>query len=119
MKTRANILLVLWTVLLVEPLSANLSIKSVYSSPCSKKQKPESSCAKSKCNKPTENDDKNECEKNRCNPLMSCPTGNFYLYGQSWMGVPPFAFSKQKKVLTNDNRIQEQPSGCWHPPEII
>jgi len=118
MKIRACILIVLWSVLLIEPLSANFSINSPYSS-CSKKKKVQSSCSKSKCDKPKENDDKNDCENNQCNPLMSCPTGNFYLFGQSYLSAAPFILSKQKKALINDNRIQKQLTECWHPPEII
>ena len=114
--------MILWTVLLIEPLSANFSIDTVYSSSCSKqqkKQKIESSCSKSKCDKPEDNDEESDCEDNRCNPLMSCPTGNFYLFGQPYLAAAPFILSKQKKVLINDNRIQKQLTECWHPPEII
>lgn len=119
MKTRACILIVLWSLLLVEPLSANLNIETVYSSSCSKKQETQSSCSKSKCEMPKDNKEENDCEDNHCNPLMSCPTGNFYLFGQSYLAVVPFILSKQKKILINDNRIQKQLSECWHPPEII
>lgn len=119
MKTRACILMVLWSVLLIEPLSANLSIKTIYSSSCSKIEESRSSCCKSKCDKPKDNEEENDCEDNRCNPLMSCPTGNFYLFGQSYLAAVPFILSKQKKVLVNDNRIQKQLTECWHPPEII
>jgi hypothetical protein len=119
MKTRACILIVLWSLLLIEPLSANLSIETVYSSSCSNKQKTESSCSKSKCDQPKDNDEENDCEDNRCNPLMSCPAGNFYLFGQSDLAIAPLILSKQKKVLIDDNRIQKQLSECWHPPEKI
>ena len=118
MKTRAFILMVLWTVLLVEPISANLSIKTPYSS-CSKKQEVKPSCSKSKCDKPAEKEDENECENNRCNPLMSCPTGNFYLFNHSYLSIAPFMLSKQKTALINDNRISKGLAECWHPPEII
>lgn len=111
--------MILWSVLLIEPLSANLNIKTPYSSSCSKKQKVQSSCSKSKCNKPKDKEEKDDCENNRCNPLMSCPTGNFYLFGQPYLAVAPFSFLKQKKALINDNRIQKQLTECWHPPEII
>jgi hypothetical protein len=126
MKTRAGILMILWTVLLVEPLSANLDIKTPYSS-CSMKQeyllqtppgKSQSNCSKSKCDIPADKDE-NDCENNRCNPLMSCPTGNFYLFNSSYLSIEPFIMSKQKTVLINDNRIMKHLAECWHPPEII
>ena len=44
----------IWSLLLVEPLSATFSNKTSYSS-CSEKQKFQSSCSKSKCNKPKNN----------------------------------------------------------------
>lgn len=118
MRIRACILIILWSVLLIEPLSANFSINSPYSS-CSKKEKIQSSCSKSKCDQPKDNDEENDCEENGCNPLMSCPTGNFYLFGQSDLAVAALILSKVKKVLINDNRIQTQLTECWHPPEII
>ena len=119
MKTRACILIVLWTVLLIEPLSANLNIETVYSSSCSKKQESQSSCSKSKCDQPKDNDEENDCEENRCNPLMSCPTGNFYLFGHPQLAIAPFIMAKQKAILINDNRIIKHLAECWHPPEII
>jgi len=118
MKARACILMVLWSVLLIEPLSANFSINSPYSS-CSKKEKVQSSCSKSKCDTQKDNKEENDCENNRCNPLMSCPTGNFYLFGQSWFAATPFILSKEKKILINDNRIIKHLAECWHPPEIF
>ena len=117
MKILACILIVLWSVLLIEPLSANFSINSPYSS-CSK-EKVQSSCSKSKCDTQKDKEEENDCEENRCNPLMSCPTGNFYLFGHSQLSIAPFILSKQIAILINDNRIQKQLSECWHPPEII
>ena len=110
--------MIIWSLLLVEPLLANLSIKTPYSS-CLKKQKVQSSCSKSKCNTPPEKEDKNDCENNRCNPLMSCPTGNFYLFGYPHLAIAAFILSKQKTILVNDNRILKCLAECWHPPEII
>ena len=118
MKVRAYILMILWSILLIEPLSANLSIKSPYSS-CSKKQKAESPCSKSKCDKSAANDDENDCESNDCNPLMSCPTGNFYLFGHPQLAIALLIPSRQKTILVNDNRILKCLAECWHPPEII
>lgn len=118
MKARACILLLLWSVLLIEPLSANLSIQTPYSS-CSKKEKPQTSGCRSTCDKPVDNEDEKDCENNRCNPLMSCPTGNFYLFSQQHISIAALYLSKEKKALINDNRIVKQMAECWHPPEII
>jgi hypothetical protein len=117
MKARACILIILWSTLLIEPLSANLSIQSNYSS-CSKKEETKTSCCKSKCN-PNEKEDENDCGKNRCNPLMSCPTGNFYLFTSSPISLDFTLLSKQKIGLIDDNRLSKHLTECWHPPEII
>ena len=118
MKAGACILMVIWGLLLVEPILANFSIESPYSS-CEPKQAEQSSCCKSECDTPAENEDENDCGNNRCNPLMSCPTGNFYLFGQQPVSLAHFVFAKEKTILVNDNRIIKQSAECWHPPEII
>jgi hypothetical protein len=122
MKFRACLLLIIWSTLLLEPLSANFSsIKTVYSS-CAKKTKAKSSCSKSKCEKAGKKEEKKEkddCKNNKCNPLMSCPTGNFYFFGYSSLSIDAFIPAKQKAVLVNDNRILKYMAECWHPPEII
>lgn len=118
MKIRACIVLVIWGILLLEPLSASFSIQTTYSS-CAEKQRAKSSCCKSKCNKPLKKEKKEDCTNNRCNPLMSCPTGNFYLFGQSHLSIETFPLSTQKPALVNDNRIVKYMAECWHPPEVI
>ena len=135
MKFRACLLLIIWSILLLEPLSANFSrIKSLYSFSCAKKQKIKSSCSKPcskqkvqkscskskpECDKPKSDEEKKECENNSCNPLMSCPTGNFYVFGYSTLSIDAFIPAKQKIALINDNRILKYMAECWHPPEII
>src|SRR5687767_13988498 len=118
MKARACILTVIWSLLLVEPILANFSIESPYSA-CGAKEEVQSSCCKSGCVAPAENEEKDDCENNRCNPLMSCPTGNFYLFGHQPISLAHFMFAKEKTILVNDNRIIKQSAECWHPPEII
>ncbi len=113
MKVRACILMVLWAALLVEPGSANLSIETPYSS-CEKKQ-----AGKPSCDAPVESEDDNDCEKDRCNPLMSCPSGNFYLFNHSQLAIGSLKIFKEKRSLINDNRIVKQTGDCWHPPEVI
>lgn len=118
MKAGACILMFIWSLLLVEPILANFSIDSPYSS-CAEKQGVKSSCCKPACEAPAENEEKDDCENNRCNPLMSCPTGNFYLFGHPPISITHFTFAKEKTILVNDNRIIKQSAECWHPPEII
>ena len=110
--------MVLWSLLLIEPLSANLSLQSPYSS-CSKEEQAEPSCSMSACDEPADTGEENDCESNDCNPIMSCPTGNFYLFTQPGLSIPALNISTDKKSLINDNRIVKQTGDCWHPPEII
>src|SRR5512145_2633099 len=95
MKIRACIVLIIWCILLVEPVSAHFTITTKYSS-CDKKREPELSCSQSGCDKPAGKEENNECRNNRCNPLMSCPTGNFYLFGQSNFSLAAIIALKQK-----------------------
>jgi hypothetical protein len=118
MKARACILIAIWGILLIEPASANFNINSGYSR-CGETENSEPAGCKSACSKPVEQEDENDCEGNRCNPLMSCPTGNFYLFTQALLSIAPLNISKEKKDLINDNRIVKQQNECWHPPEII
>jgi hypothetical protein len=118
MKAAACILTLLWSVLLVEPVFAGFSFKESKIS-CSKNKPAQSSCSKNKCHKAKQPKDKKECGNNRCNPLMACPTGNFYLSGYPQLAISPVILLKQKIVLVNDNRLSKQLTECWHPPEII
>ena len=121
MKLAACLLMVVWTLLLVEPGFASYASKASTSA-CSKSYKPaKPSCSPSGCSKSEEAEKPadDECKSNRCNPLMSCPTGNFYLSGYSQILINPFVITKKKTVLINDNRIAKHLSECWHPPEII
>lgn len=119
MKFGACILITLWGILLAEPLLANFNVKSNYSE-CSKPQTRKSSCSKkSTCSKQDSKEEKNDCERNRCNPLLCCPTGNFYLAGHQLLHMFPPGISKKKAILINDNRILKSLSECWHPPEVI
>jgi hypothetical protein len=104
--------------LLVEPLSANLNIRTFYSS-CRVEVKKESSCSKTKCNKPPADNQEEDCSDERCNPIMSCPAGNFYFANPAHFSFTHFPLSGQKKLLLDDNRISGYLSECWHPPEII
>lgn len=108
MKAGAYILLILCCILTIQPMFGN-----------NKTEPTESSCCKTKCNKPRPPEDKKDCETNRCNPLMACPLGNFYLLGSSHISIAAIIIQKQKTALVNDNRVSTQLTECWHPPEII
>ena len=108
MKAGSCILMIILCILMIQPMFSNAVVEPAVS--C---------CSKSSCDKPDPTDGKNDCENNRCNPLMSCPTGNFYLIDNSHISLTTFIQSKQKIVLVNDNRVLTQLTECWHPPEII
>jgi len=108
MKAGAYIVLIIFCILTVQPLFSNINAEPT-----------KSSCSKIKCNKPKPPEDKKDCGSDRCNPLMACPTGNFYLLGYSHISFAAFMITKQKTSLVNDNRVSTKLTECWHPPEII
>jgi hypothetical protein len=118
MKAGAFILAIILAVLMAQPILISLGAVAVNSS-ITKSQTPESACCKSKCSKPRPEENKKDCEGNRCNPLMGCPTGNFYIHNYSTIAVSLLIVPRQRAVLFNDNRISKQATECWHPPEII
>ena len=108
MKAGAYILLIICCVLTVQPMFSNSNAEPT-----------ESSCCKTKCNKPKPPEDNRDCESNRCNPLMACPSGSFYFPDYSHISIATLIILKQKPTLVNDNRVSTQLTECWHPPEII
>ena len=108
MKAAVCILTTILLLLMVQPLFSNSCAEPA-----------ESSCSKSKCNKPEPAKENDDCENNRCNPLMACPTGNFYLFGHSHISIALLLLPKQKTILVNDNRVSAKLTECWHPPENI
>jgi hypothetical protein len=110
--------MIIWGILIIQPAFGNISAPVVVSA-CSKNKPAESPCSKKKCSKPKPPEDKKECGADRCNPIMSCPTGNFYFPDYSSVSFASLIIPKQKISLVNDNRIQKQLTECWHPPEII
>jgi hypothetical protein len=58
-----------------------------------------------------------ECEKQGCNPFMSCVYGNFFLLSKSSYQFPDLTLISQKMETVNDNRVATYLSDCFHPPE--
>lgn len=114
MKAVACIMILLWSLLIIQPLQANF-INS-YPSSCAKMKPAEPSCSK-KCTKPTPVEQDKDCTNNQCNPIMSCPIGNFYLNNHTTYFVIAFSVLKEKQLLVDDNRISAGLAECWHPPE--
>ena len=106
------------SILMVQPLFSNFSVRAVKSS-CSKTKPAKSTCCESKCSKPKPEENKQDCGGDRCNPLMGCTSGNFYVHNYSYISITSLIIPKQKTALVNDNRISKQLTECWHPPEII
>jgi len=117
MKAGACILAAILSILMVQPLFSNFGTKTVKSS-CTQSPANSSHC-QNKCSRPNPQKDKQDCEGDRCNPLMGCPTGNFYAHNYSFILITSLIIPKQKMALVNDNRLSKQLTECWHPPEII
>jgi len=118
MKAGACILAAILTVLMVQPLFSTFGAKTTEST-CSKSKPVKSSCCKMACGKPRPKENNRDCEGDRCNPLMGCPSGNFYVHNYTSILITSLIIPKQKTALVNDNRISKQLTECWHPPEII
>ncbi|SRR5258706_13734890 len=118
MKAGAYILAAIVSILLIQPLFINIGAKVALSS-CSEGKASKSSCCRNKCSKPKREDKGRDCEGDRCNPLMGCPSGNFYVHNYTCISMISWIIPKQKTALVNDNRISNQLTECWHPPEII
>lgn len=109
MKIAAAILIVLLSFLLVQPVSGMVE-KQAQAGSCSMK--------KSSCDKQKENSDQDRnCESDRCNPFMSCTTGNFFDLENYAISSDPAITEAKKLFLENDNRLRSRCSECWHPPE--
>ncbi len=128
MRPVAFLLAIILSTLMVQPAFTNFRMKADNSSctknkpvkpACSKKKTVTTTCSKNKCSRPKTPESGNNCGADRCNPLLGCPSGNFYLLNHSYISLPSFIIFKQKNILVNDNRISKQLTECWHPPEII
>ncbi len=110
MKPAAAILIILLSFLLVQPLSGMMETQA---------QPGSCSMNKSSCNKQQENDDRERnCGSDRCNPFMSCATGNFYDLEDHGESSAPAITDAKELFLENDNRLLSMCSECWHPPEV-
>jgi hypothetical protein len=119
MKSAAWILTVIFAFLMIQPLFYGFGSTGIGMTKCSKSVATKSSSCQSKCSKPKTQEDKRDCEDDRCNPLLGCPTGNFYVHNYTYILVTSPIMPKQELALFNDNRISKQLTECWHPPEII
>ena len=137
-KAGALILTVIWGLLMVQPVFGSFTNGAIKptclkkteakttckktqprKSSCSKPKKRTSSCTPSPCSKPKAGEEKKGCEEERCNPLMSCPAGNFFLFSHTQIAFHSFEPAKAKTRLVNDNRLSKQLTECFHPPELI
>ena len=117
MKTRAWILSIILAVVILQPPFTHLDMNEEGSS-CSKPEKSRSICSMSNCEDSEPTDENDECENKRCNPLLGCPSGNFYIHNFTSLLFALPIIKKEKPILVNDNRLFMQLSECWQPPEI-
>ena len=136
MKRAASILMVVWMFVMVQPAFAYFGGKSAYgkctkavsskatcskskpaTSTCSKKKPVKPDCSGKKCNKAAKTQDKDDCRTEGCNPTLGCSSGNFFAHYHSQLSFEEWFEQKQKLIVANDNRIINNMSECWHPPE--
>ncbi len=84
-----------------------------FSSICTQK---EQTCSESCCKKePCKKENK---ENKNCNPFTTCPLCSSFLPAKPSILI---AFTLQSKIIffiKNDNRIIQNLSECWHPPNM-
>jgi hypothetical protein len=117
MKLRAAILAVLLGLLLIQPAFGNFNA-GLNDPSCGKSSAPSSCSAYSECDRQGDTEQDEDCRDSPCNPLLGCPSGNFYLDNSSFITIHALIIPKQKSLLVNDNRILTQSTECWHPPEL-
>ncbi len=104
-KIISSIFLVLATFFIFQPLFS--SQQSVTKMKCCEKMM---SCHKKK------QSPRKACEGMGCNPFMACAYGNFYVVEKSDISFKSLVVSNIKIVPSNDNRLADNLSDCWHPP---
>lgn len=109
MKFAAYIFAFIFTFLSVQPVFSSIALKAAKTE-C---------CTQSKCGKEEEDPtrQKDNCENRSCNPFLSCVYGNFFLLDKQFILFDFLTMPKQKLIVNNDNRIVQNLSECWHPPE--
>jgi hypothetical protein len=114
-KTRATILSVLISLLIMQPILSGFGLPEAYT--VCKPETEEESCSSSCSSEaPPEEDD---CDRPGCNPLLGCSSGNFYIHDYATISFTSFFIPRKKSFVSNDNRLLEQLKECWHPPENI
>ena len=48
---------------------------------------------------------------------MACAYGNFYLLEKSGFTFTKLLIDKTRIIPANDNRLSDNISDCWHPPQ--
>lgn len=136
MKIVAGILMMVWSIVMVQPAFAYFGGKSAYgkcsealtqkqgcpnkvraASSCSKRQIVQTGCNNKKCKKAPEPTGKDNCRSEGCNPSLGCSSGNFYIHLQDQILLASWIEQKQMAIVKDDKRIIRSMSECWHPPE--
>ena len=105
MKIAATILLFVISFLTIQPLFQSAP-KKIAMSCCSQK-----ACKKKM---PAQNK-KGGCEGMACNPFVGCPYYSLFLFSGPQVSFLSSAV-KEKISVSNDNRIIQDISEFWHPP---
>jgi hypothetical protein len=123
-KIRALILAILVGLLILQPSFAWFGFAAAYGK-CDKPE-PVKQCTTAKKQCPVKKSCSDQepakdkgCEEKKCNPLLGCTAGNFYVHQYSGIILIQFRVRKQKAIVKNDNRLQKQLNECFHPPEYI
>jgi hypothetical protein len=77
-------------------------------------------CCKNKCLPRKDNEKKDDCANQRCNPFVPCSMGSCCYLVENFYS-PSFLLQvrKDKPLACSDNIIPGTFGECWHPPENL
>jgi hypothetical protein len=106
MRLAAYILFSLVCFLVVEPLFSG-------------KKTAMTKCGASLCCKKHASKKSSKEQDKDCNPFMGCSSCNLFIIDKPVPDQLPVILLKEKNIVKNDNRIIQNLSECWHPPNTI
>lgn len=111
----ASLFVLVLALLHLQPLLGNSGFKDKEGQSCA------SSCQKkSACNNKDESSDEEKgCPIQACNPFVPCAMSSCcYIIENFFPGINDLPVPKITQFVFDDNRLLNQSSDCWHPPEF-
>ena len=116
--------IIIFGFLQVQPLFIKYDTNKVQTAVESKEQActktKTATCKRNKCSLPVSSGEKEDCNNNGCNPFVPCNMGFCCFLVENAFAYSVHSLTSQKIYFHfDDNRLQNNLSECWHPPEIL